>query len=81
MNLAFTIVVGLLAGLVARSVLQQKRGIGIVITTVLSVGGALAAAYGGELLGYFKLGEPLALGAAAVGAVVLLVIGAKLSGH
>ena len=81
MSLAITIVVGLLAGLVARSVLQQKRGVGIVITTVLSVGGALAAGYGGQLLGYYKLGEPLAFGAAAVGAVVLLVIGSKLFGR
>ena len=74
-SLALTIVVGLLVGLAARAILPGKRIMGVVGATLLGIGGALAASYAGQLLGYYKVGEPMGFVGAVVGALVLLVLG------
>jgi uncharacterized membrane protein YeaQ/YmgE (transglycosylase-associated protein family) len=74
-NLVITVVVGLLVGLAARAVLPGKRIMGVVGTTLLGIGGALVASYAGQLLGYYKVGEPMGFVGAVVGALVLLFLG------
>jgi uncharacterized membrane protein YeaQ/YmgE (transglycosylase-associated protein family) len=71
---ALTIVVGLLAGLAARAILPGRRIMGVAGTTVLGVCGALAASYAGQIMGYYKVGEPIGVVGAVVGALVLLVL-------
>jgi uncharacterized membrane protein YeaQ/YmgE (transglycosylase-associated protein family) len=73
-SLALTIVVGFLVGLAARAILPGRQITGIVGTTVLGIGGALVASYVGQLLGYYKVGEPMGFVAAVVGALVLLFL-------
>jgi uncharacterized membrane protein YeaQ/YmgE (transglycosylase-associated protein family) len=73
-SLALTIVVGFLVGLAARAILPGRQITGIVGTTVLGIGGALVASYAGQLLGYYKVGEPMGFVAAVVGALVLLFL-------
>ena len=73
-SLALTIVVGLLVGLAARAILPGKRIMGVVGATLLGIGGALAASYAGQLLGYYKVGEPMGFVAAVVGALVALFL-------
>jgi len=74
-SLFMTAVVGLLVGLAARAILPGKQIIGVVGTTVLGICGSLAASYAGQLLGYYKVGEPMGFVGAVVGALVLLVLG------
>ena len=73
-SLALTIVVGFLVGLAARAILPGKRIMGVVETTLLGIGGSLAASYVGQLLGYYKVGEPMGFVGAVVGALVLLFL-------
>jgi uncharacterized membrane protein YeaQ/YmgE (transglycosylase-associated protein family) len=73
-SLALTIVVGFLVGLAARAILPGRQITGIVGTTVLGIGGALVASYVGQLLGYYKVGEPMGFVAAVVGALGLLFL-------
>jgi uncharacterized membrane protein YeaQ/YmgE (transglycosylase-associated protein family) len=69
-----TAIVGLLAGLAARAILPGKRIMGLVGAGLAGICGALAAGYGGQLLGYYKLGEPMGFVGAVVGALVLLFL-------
>ena len=73
-SLIMTAVVGLLVGLAARAILPGRRIMGAVETTLLGIGGSLAASYGGQLLGYYKVGEPMGFVGAVVGALVLLFL-------
>ena len=73
-SLFMTAVVGLLVGLAARAILPGKQIIGVVGTTVLGICGSLAASYAGQLLGYYKVGEPMGFVGAVVGALVLLFL-------
>jgi uncharacterized membrane protein YeaQ/YmgE (transglycosylase-associated protein family) len=73
-SLGLTIVVGFLVGLAARAILPGRQIMGVIGTTVLGICGALAAGYAGQLLGYYKLGEPMGFVGAVVGALVLLFL-------
>jgi uncharacterized membrane protein YeaQ/YmgE (transglycosylase-associated protein family) len=69
-----TAVVGVLAGFVARAIMPGRQIMGFFGTTVVGAIGGLAAAYGGQAAGYFKLGDPLAFIAALLGAMVLMLV-------
>jgi uncharacterized membrane protein YeaQ/YmgE (transglycosylase-associated protein family) len=78
MGLLWTIIIGFLAGLIARAVMPGRQIMGIIMTTLLGVGGALLAGYAGQLLGYYKVGEPVGFIASVVGALVILFLWTKL---
>jgi uncharacterized membrane protein YeaQ/YmgE (transglycosylase-associated protein family) len=69
-----TAVVGVLAGFVVRAVMPGRQIMGYFGTSLVGALGALGAAYGGRAAGWFKLGDPLAFAAAAVGAIVLVAV-------
>jgi uncharacterized membrane protein YeaQ/YmgE (transglycosylase-associated protein family) len=73
-SLLVTVVVGFLVGLAARAILPGKQIMGVIGTTVLGVAGSLAASYVGQMLGYYKIGEPMGFVGAVVGAFVLLFV-------
>ena len=74
MGILWTIIVGFLVGLVARAVLPGNQAMGLIMTTLLGIGGALLASFAGQALGWYKVGEPVGFIGAVVGALVLLVI-------
>lgn len=78
MGLLWTIIIGFLVGLIARAVMPGRQIMGIIMTTLLGVGGALLAGYAGQLLGYYTLGEPVGFIASVVGALVILFLWTKL---
>ena len=72
------IVLGLLAGLIAKAVMPGEEGWGILLTTLLGIGGALL---GGFLAAVFGLGDPIdeffdlsTWIAAIIGALVILFV-------
>ena len=73
-SLILTIAVGLLVGLAARAILPGRHITGVVGATLLGIGGSLAASYAGQLLGYYKVGEPMGFVGAVAGAIVLLFL-------
>jgi uncharacterized membrane protein YeaQ/YmgE (transglycosylase-associated protein family) len=78
MGLLWTIIIGFLVGLIARAVLPGRQVMGIIMTTLLGIGGSLLAGYAGQLLGYYRLGDPVGFVASVVGALVILFIWGKL---
>jgi uncharacterized membrane protein YeaQ/YmgE (transglycosylase-associated protein family) len=69
-----TAVVGVLAGLAARAIMPGRQIMGFFGTAVVGTAGAVGAAYGGQAMHWYKLGEPLAFVAAVIGAIVLIFV-------
>ncbi|MFO0758410.1 MAG: GlsB/YeaQ/YmgE family stress response membrane protein [Byssovorax sp.] len=73
MHLLVTLFIGFLVGLLARFLHPGNDKMGIILTTMLGIGGAFTANYLGQALGIYKAGERAGFLGAVVGAVVLLV--------
>jgi uncharacterized membrane protein YeaQ/YmgE (transglycosylase-associated protein family) len=73
MNLIWTILIGFIAGLVAKMLMPGRDPSGFIITTLLGIGGSLAATYLGQALGWYHPGESAGFIGAVVGAILLLV--------
>jgi uncharacterized membrane protein YeaQ/YmgE (transglycosylase-associated protein family) len=72
MHLIWTIVIGFVAGLVAKLLAPGTGPSGFFLTAALGIGGALIATYVGEAVGWYKQGESAGFIGATVGAVALL---------
>lgn len=75
MGIITTIIIGFLAGVVAKFVTPgSNEPSGFILTTILGVIGAVVATYLGQALGWYGPGESAGFVGAVVGAVLLLVI-------
>ena len=74
LHLLWIIIIGLVAGAVAKLIMPGKDPGGFFITIALGVLGALLATLLGKLVGWYKPGESAGFIGAVVGAVILLVI-------
>ncbi len=70
----WTIVIGLVAGALAKLLMPGKDPGGIIITMLLGIAGSVVANFLGSLLGLYQQGERAGLIASVVGAVLILVI-------
>ena len=68
------IVIGLLAGGIAKLLMPGRDPGGCIITILLGIAGALLAGFLGQSLGWYERGEGAGFIAAIVGALVLLLI-------
>jgi len=68
------IVIGGIAGAIAKLLMPGKDPGGCIITILLGIGGAVLAGYLGHALGWYKTGEGAGFIAAIVGAFILLAI-------
>ncbi len=74
MSILWTILIGFVVGLIARMLKPGDDGMGLILTTVVGVGGALVATYVGAAVGWYGPGEAAGFIGALVGAIVILVI-------
>jgi uncharacterized membrane protein YeaQ/YmgE (transglycosylase-associated protein family) len=75
MGILWTILIGFVAGLVAKFIVPGNREpSGFILTTILGIVGAVLATYVGQALGWYEAGEGAGLIGAIVGAVVVLLI-------
>jgi uncharacterized membrane protein YeaQ/YmgE (transglycosylase-associated protein family) len=74
MHILYTIVVGFIIGLLARAIKPGDDSMGIILTTVLGIAGALLAQFAGQAMGLYAPGEVAGWIASVIGAIVLLVI-------
>ncbi|HRO87703.1 MAG: GlsB/YeaQ/YmgE family stress response membrane protein [Chiayiivirga sp.] len=79
MNLLGTILIGLVAGLIARAIKPGNDPMGWIMTILLGIGGSLLATWGGQALGLYQAGQAAGFIGAVVGAVILLVLWGALS--
>ena len=73
MGIIWTILIGFVVGLVARAVMPGNQKLGIIMTTLLGIGGSLAASYIGQAIGWYRAGEGAGFIGAVVGALLLLL--------
>jgi uncharacterized membrane protein YeaQ/YmgE (transglycosylase-associated protein family) len=70
----WTIIIGFVAGLLARALKPGDDKLGFFWTIILGVGGSFLAKFIGEALGWYKEGEAVGFIASVIGAIILLVI-------
>ena len=68
------IVIGLIAGAIAKLLMPGKDPGGCIITILLGVAGAVIAGWIGHAVGWYKEGEGAGFVAAIVGAFILLAL-------
>ncbi|WP_059411428.1 GlsB/YeaQ/YmgE family stress response membrane protein [Cupriavidus basilensis] len=73
MHLIWTILIGFVAGLVARAITPGSGPSGFFLTAALGIAGALAATFLGQLLHWYRPGQSAGFIGAVVGAVILLL--------
>ena len=75
MSIIWTIIIGFLAGLIAKFIMPgDNEPSGFIMTTILGIVGAFVASYLGQALGWYKAGEGAGFIGAVVGAIILLLV-------
>lgn len=75
MGIIWTIIIGFVAGVIAKFVMPgDNEPSGFVLTTILGIIGAFVASYLGQSLGWYGPGEGAGLIGAAVGAIIVLLV-------
>jgi uncharacterized membrane protein YeaQ/YmgE (transglycosylase-associated protein family) len=75
MSILWTIIIGFVAGVIAKLLHPgPNEPAGFILTTVLGIVGALVATYLGQAIGWYHAGEGAGLVGAVVGALIVLVI-------
>lgn len=75
MGIIWTIIIGFIAGVLAKFVMPgSNEPSGFVLTTILGIVGAFVASFLGQALGWYGAGEGAGLIGAVVGAIIVLAI-------
>ena len=74
MHIIWTILIGFVAGLVAKMLTPGRDPSGFFITAAIGIAGSLIATYVGQAVGWYQAGESAGFIGAVIGAIVLLVI-------
>ena len=68
------IIIGALAGALAKFIMPGRDPGGCLVTVLLGVGGALLAGFLGNAIGWYKPGEGAGFIAAVLGAIIILFV-------
>ena len=75
MSIIWTIIIGFIAGVIAKLITPgRNEPSGFILTTILGIVGAFLATYLGQAIGWYRAGEGAGLIGAIVGAVIVLLI-------
>jgi uncharacterized membrane protein YeaQ/YmgE (transglycosylase-associated protein family) len=76
MSIIWTIIIGFVAGVIARFFHPGNKyePRGFILTTLLGIAGAFAATYLGQAVGWYKPGQEAGFIGAIVGAIIILII-------
>ena len=81
MHIIGVIVIGFLAGLVAKLLMPGRDPGGFIVTILLGIAGAFVATYLGQAVGWYRADEGAGFIGAIVGAVVILAIYRAVAGR
>lgn len=73
-NWLYVIVIGFVVGLLARFLKPGDDSMGIILTTLLGIAGALLAGWIGQAMGWYAPGQPAGFVGALLGAILILVV-------
>ena len=74
MSIIWTIIIGLLAGALAKLIMPGKDPGGFIITMLIGVAGAILFTYLGKAIGMYQEGEAAGFIGATIGAIILLAL-------
>ena len=74
MSLIWTLVIGLVVGLVAKTLMPGKDPGGFLITALIGIAGAFLAHFVGRTMNWYAEGQPAGFIASVLGAVALLAL-------
>ena len=75
MSILWTIIIGFVAGVIAKLIHPgPNEPAGFILTTLLGIAGAFVATYLGQKLGWYQPDEGAGLIGAVVGALIVLVV-------
>jgi uncharacterized membrane protein YeaQ/YmgE (transglycosylase-associated protein family) len=82
MGILWTIIIGFLAGVIAKFIMPgDNEPTGFILTAVLGIVGAFVATFLGQALGWYRPGEGAGLIGAVVGAVIVLLVYSMVAGR
>ncbi|HWK95687.1 MAG TPA: GlsB/YeaQ/YmgE family stress response membrane protein [Pseudolabrys sp.] len=82
MSIIWTIIIGFLAGVVAKFISPgPNEPSGFILTTVLGIVGAFVATWLGQQIGWYQPGQAAGFIGAVVGAIIVLAIWGMVSGR
>jgi uncharacterized membrane protein YeaQ/YmgE (transglycosylase-associated protein family) len=81
MHIIGTIVIGFLAGLLAKFLMPGRDPGGFIITILLGIVGAFVATYLGQAIGWYRADEGAGFIGAVVGAIVVLAVYRMIAGR
>jgi uncharacterized membrane protein YeaQ/YmgE (transglycosylase-associated protein family) len=73
-TILWTLIIGLVIGVVAKLLMPGRDPGGCIITILIGIAGAFVAGYVGRALGWYLPGEPAGFIASVIGAMLLLLI-------
>lgn len=75
MTILWTIIIGFIAGVIAKFVTPGKNEpSGFILTTILGIVGAFVATFLGQFFGFYRPGEGAGFIGAIIGAVIILFV-------
>ncbi|MDP2355866.1 MAG: GlsB/YeaQ/YmgE family stress response membrane protein [Beijerinckiaceae bacterium] len=75
MSIIWTIIIGFIAGVIAKLVTPgRNEPSGFILTTILGIVGAFLATWLGQAIGWYRADEGAGLIGAVIGAIIVLVI-------
>ena len=74
MSVLAWIILGLIAGAIAKAIMPGRDPGGCIVTILLGIGGALLAGWLGNMLGWYRQGQGAGFIAAIIGAIIILFI-------
>lgn len=82
MGIIWTIIIGFLAGVIAKFIMPgPNEPSGFILTTILGIVGAFVATYLGQALGWYGPGQGAGLVGAVVGAIIVLLVYGMVAGR
>jgi uncharacterized membrane protein YeaQ/YmgE (transglycosylase-associated protein family) len=82
MSILWTIIIGFIAGVIAKFIMPgDNEPTGFILTAILGIVGAFVATYLGQALGWYRPGEGAGLVGAVVGAVIVLLVYGMVAGR
>lgn len=75
------IIIGLIAGAIAKAITPGRDPGGCLVTIVIGIAGAVLAGFLGQQLGWYREGEGAGFLAAIVGAVLILLVYRMVAGR
>lgn len=82
MSIIFTIIIGFVAGVIAKFIMPgRNEPQGFILTAILGIVGAVVATYAGQAIGWYRADQSAGFIGAIVGAIVVLFVWGLIQGR